>query len=239
MNSAAQIGAFFDLDGTLLGRPSLEWRFIGYLLARDEISGRNLRRWFAHCAANILHHPHAATESNKRYLAGLRESLVADWSNSHAARELPFFPLGLECLAWHHAQQHHIFLVTGTLDPLARAVVRQLPCPLQVFATELEVLGGHWTGLLASMHMSAEEKARTIHTIAEKSELDLASSFAYGNEMSDFVMLKAVGHPVAVNPSAPLANQARKRRWSICRWRQSQAAILTAEKDSPTPEQVH
>jgi hypothetical protein len=43
MNSPQNVGAFFDLDGTLLPPPSLEWRFIGYLLERDQISGHTSR----------------------------------------------------------------------------------------------------------------------------------------------------------------------------------------------------
>ncbi|MGA8222032.1 MAG: HAD family phosphatase [Candidatus Acidiferrales bacterium] len=238
MKSSNPIGAFFDLDGTLLALPSLEWRFIDYLFARKEISGRDLARWFAHSAANVLRNPRAATQGNKRYLAGLRESHVTDWSNSHAASELPFFLQGLARLTWHRAQQHQIFLVTGTLAPLARAIVPRLPCPGEIFATELEVLGGRWTGLLAGSHMSAEEKARTIHIIAEQRDLDLARSFAYGNGMSDFAMLEAVGHAVAVNPSARLANRARKHCWSICPWVQPQTAIPTDRKNLLTPEQA-
>ena len=43
MNATQKIGAFFDLDGTLLAPPSLEWRFIGYLMERDEIRTRKRR----------------------------------------------------------------------------------------------------------------------------------------------------------------------------------------------------
>jgi putative phosphoserine phosphatase / 1-acylglycerol-3-phosphate O-acyltransferase len=238
MNRNPQIGAFFDLDGTLLAPPSLEWRFIAYLLARDEISGRNLARWLAHCAATLLIESRAAINGNKRYLAGLRESLVSDWSNSQATSGLPFHPHGLARMAWHHAQQHQIFLVTGTLAPLARSIARELPCPVEICATELELLDARWTGLLASAHMSAGEKARTVRTIAAQRNLALSYSFAYGNGMADLAMLEAVGHPVAVNPSLCLAWQARKRKWSIYRWAPPQAAMPAARKNSWAPEQT-
>jgi HAD superfamily hydrolase (TIGR01490 family) len=238
MNSAAQIAAFFDLDGTLLAPPSLEWRFIGYLLARDEIRSRHVACWLAHCAAAILRDPHAATEGNKLYLAGLRESLVGDWSNSHAGLEFPFFPQGIARMAWHHAQQHQIFLVTGTLAPLARAIVRQLPCPVEVCATELEVRNHSWTGLLAGSHMSAEEKARAVRTIGAQRNLVLSHSYAYGNHTADLAMLEAAGHPMAVNPSARLASRARKHRWGICRWDHPHAATSTARKNLLTPERA-
>ena len=45
MNSPERIGAFFDLDGTLLQSPSLEWRFITWLAARDKIGSGEIGRW--------------------------------------------------------------------------------------------------------------------------------------------------------------------------------------------------
>jgi phosphoserine phosphatase len=233
MISSTQIGAFFDLDGTLLAPPSLEWRFISYLLARDEMSGPSLARWLGYCAQHVLRDPLAAFKGDKRYLAGLRESLVADWSNSPAGRKLPFFAEGIACMAWHHGQRHQIFLLTGTLAPLARAIAPQLPCPAEIHATELEVLGRHWSGSLAGSHMSGETKGRAIRVIAAQRNLALAQSFAYGNEMADLAMLEAVGHPVAVNPSLRLAIQTRRRAWSICRWRQPHRAMFFDRRNVP------
>jgi alcohol-forming fatty acyl-CoA reductase len=141
-----------------------------------------------------------------------------------------FFEEGAVRIAWHHGQQHRIFLVTGTLAPLARAIARQLPCPIEVCASELENVAGRWTGSLAGGHMSGEVKARAIHAITAQRGIALAHSFAYGNETGDLAMLEAVGHPVAVNPSTRLANWARKRGWSICRWDQPQGTAQTARK---------
>ena len=59
-------GAFFDVDGTLLPAPPLEWRFIGYLLERDEISSGHVGRWLARFAGGFWRDLHGATEGNKR-----------------------------------------------------------------------------------------------------------------------------------------------------------------------------
>ena len=120
MNPSAKIGAFFDLDGTLVASPSLEWQFIGYLLGRDAMGGGEIVRWLAQCAKDCLRDPRAATIGNKQYLAGLRESLADDWANSLAPCSPQFFPAGIERVAWHFAQGHRVFLISGTLKPLAR-----------------------------------------------------------------------------------------------------------------------
>ena len=48
--------------------------------------------------------------------------------------------------------------------------------------------------------------------------IDLAASWAYSDSESDLPMLRAVGHPVAVNPDAELARVAREEGWEIMRF---------------------
>ena len=238
MNISAKIGAFFDLDGTLIAPPSLEWRFLAHLLTCDEISGANLARWLGRCAKTISRDRHAAIEGNKLYLAGLRESLVAAWTSASAPNSLPIFIDGTARLAWHHAQGHQVFLVTGTLAPLARAIAQNFPCPLEIVASEPEVFDGHWTGWLAGEHMSGNGKARTIRILAAQYGLELGQSYAYGNHIADLPMLEAVGNPVAINPSRRLARQARTRGWRICNWNGSQSTAQTGRTNLLAPTEA-
>ncbi len=241
------IGAFFDLDGTLLPAPSLEWRFIGYLLERDEISSTHVARWFAHFAKRILRNPHDAVEGNKFYLAGLNSSLVNDWENSltpASTREgpLPLFAAGLERIAWHHTQGHRILLITGTLAPLAQILAKriaaQIQAPIEIQATQLEVQpqGWHnhtwlcsetrWTGRRASQHMSNKVKAGALKALAKTQNIALSQSYAYGNTASDIHMLETVAHPQAINPTNRLAKVAQKRGWPILNWKESATAAI-------------
>jgi HAD superfamily hydrolase (TIGR01490 family) len=225
-----QIGAFFDFDGTLLPAPSLEWRFIAWLAARDGIDGGHLRAWLGQFARTVWHDPSAATFENKRYLGGLRESLAADWEDSLAPDSLRCFAAGVERLAWHHAQGHRAFLVSGTLGPLARAATRRLPGPIEACASELETRDGRWTGRLAGEHLRGEAKARAIRRLGARHDLDLSESYAYGNSLADLPMLEAVGHPAAVNPGAGFERIAcsedgigsrggARKDWRVYRWK--------------------
>jgi hypothetical protein len=89
MTGSQNIGAFFDLDGTLLSPPSLEWRFIGYLLERDQISSTHVASWLANFAKTILRDPQQAIEGNRFYLAGINESLGSDWETDLASKSSP------------------------------------------------------------------------------------------------------------------------------------------------------
>src|SRR4029077_12228016 len=101
MNSPGKIGAFFDLDGTLLAPPSLEWRFIGYLLERDEITTQNVARGVAQSAKVLLNGERRAVFATKHYLAGIHEAVIADWAKAITHRSLPLFVEGIDRVHQH------------------------------------------------------------------------------------------------------------------------------------------
>src|SRR3712207_7777615 len=57
----------------------------------------------------------------------------------------------------------------------------------------------------------------TLFRSAQAEGIDLAASYAYSDSESDLPMLRAVGHPVAVNPDAPLLRVAREEGWDVIR----------------------
>ena len=229
MSGARKVAAFFDLDGTLLPPPSLEWRFIGYLLSRDAITTAHVRGWLGEFCRLVLRDPRAATVANKMYLAGLPESLATEWKASEAFGSLPLCADGIECVAQHFARGHEVILLTGTLAPLARAIAAKLPGPVEICATELETAEGHWTGRIVGEHLSGAAKVRALGFIAERRGLDLKQCYAYGNEMADLPMLMSVGWPVAVNPSVWLQRCARRLGWQVCHWTRAQESRAAGE----------
>ena len=145
-----------------------------------------------------------------------------------------FFRAAVEKLAWHAAQGHAIFLVSGTLEPLAREValaltirvaVRGTAARIGVCATRLEEANGRWTGRVLGEAMFGEAKKRAIERLARENRLDLARCYAYADGWSDRWMLEAVGGPSAVNPDEELHRLARRKDWPIFWWRE--------RKDSP------
>jgi phosphoserine phosphatase len=234
---AASVGAFFDLDGTVLPAPSLEWRFVGYLLEHDEISGGHVGRWLARFAGSVWRDLHGATVGNKRYLCGVSEGLADEWEQSLAMEyfcgdALGLFEEALQRIVWHGVQGHRVFVVSGTLAPLARVVARRvstLVCAeIEVCATELEAAPGVariWNGCIAGEHMSGGAKLRAVAGIAARYGIDLARSYAYGDSFGDLRMLEGVGNSVAVNPTRRLARVARERGWQTCVWEKTFSEI--------------
>lgn len=235
MSGSELVGAFFDLDGTLLDGPSLEWRFIWYLLAQREIAPRNASRWLAYALSKAVKGSRDAIWGNKFYLSRLRESLAADWDKSLETRKnalpgLKFSTAALETIQWHLARQHRVFVVSGTPEPLAWVAKRRIGLDIGICATQLEVSMGRWTGKLVGPHMTGLAKARAVHSLAEQHGLALSRSYAYGNSIFDAPMLEAVANPRAVNASPGLVHFARSRGWQMCVWRDAHMTVESPAK---------
>jgi len=81
-----------------------------------------------------------------------------------------------------------------------------------------EVRDGVYTGRLAGPLTYREGKAVAIRELAESEGIDLSESYAYSDSESDLPMMRAVGHPVAVNPDRVLERMAREEGWRIMRF---------------------
>ena len=86
--------AFFDIDGTLLAKPSLERRFFWELQRRRKIPARNYLAWLAETIRLGLHDPRqlrAVAQTNKSYLRGVHAEIPshANSSNAHAGNASP------------------------------------------------------------------------------------------------------------------------------------------------------
>jgi HAD superfamily hydrolase (TIGR01490 family) len=231
-----QVAAFFDIDGTLLAPPSLEWQFLAGLRAQRAIPMRNYLFWLARGIQLLPRGFRRMQHANKMYLHGVRIHGSSEGqcgqpyreSRGRAETAVPrFFPEAIERIAWHATQGHAIVLVSGTLAPLAaevalallvRLAVRGVAMAMTVCATRLEESGGRWTGRIAGEAMFDEAKGRAVRRLIREKQFDAQRCFAYGDNWTDRWMLEAVGHPAAVNPAWRLARFARRKKWPVLLW---------------------
>ncbi len=234
--SIGRVAAFFDLDGTLIPRPSLERRFFADLRYRRAIPIGNYFLWMARAARLAPRGIQVMRYANKMYLRGVhegRESAIEteqpSWQGSgQVGFAVPrFFPAAMNQVTWHAKQGHGIVLVSGTLAPLAeemalalvvRLAVRGIEASVGVCATRLEENDGRWTGRIIGDAMFGKAKARAVRRIAGEGGFDLAQCYAYGNCVNDRWMLEAVGRPAAVNASRGMERVARRRGWMALTW---------------------
>jgi HAD superfamily hydrolase (TIGR01490 family) len=215
MSERRRVAAFFDLDGTVIAPPSLEFRFAVFLARRHELRLSAAFRWLG----AFLKKGVKAVHENKNYLSGVREGSAREWAEENFY-SMECYADALWRIAWHREQGHSVFFVSGTLAPQARAAANHIAREgeIGVAATELQSFAGRWTGCVAGVAICGAAKAHSIRELAARHDIDLARSYVYGNSLADRWMLACVGNATVVNPGTRLKWLALRRGWRIAHW---------------------
>jgi phosphoserine phosphatase len=126
------------------------------------------------------------------------------------------YPDMLERAYRHQEEGLRVYIVTAAMQEMADLLARVLVFDGGV-GSRLEVHDGRYTGRPAGPFNYREGKVAAMRELAEREGIDLAGSYAYSDSESDLPMLRAVGHPVVVNPDAELTRIARLEGWEIVR----------------------
>jgi HAD superfamily hydrolase (TIGR01490 family) len=105
-------------------------------------------------------------------------------------------------------------VLSASPQELVDAVVASLGAHRGV-GTRAEHADGRFTGQLAGPFCYGASKL--IRLGMELGAVELQHAWAYADSASDLPVLRAAGHPVAVNPDRRLAQVARAERWPVVR----------------------
>lgn len=115
----------------------------------------------------------------------------------------------------HKKQGHFLVIVSGSIRYYLEPVAKDLGFD-KIICTELEEgPDGILTGKPIGKICIDDYKKELALNLVEKENIDLKSSFAYGDNESDIQLLKLVGNPIAVQPSPKLRKLAQKNNWQI------------------------
>ncbi|HEV7942250.1 MAG TPA: HAD-IB family hydrolase [Solirubrobacteraceae bacterium] len=109
-----------------------------------------------------------------------------------------------------------VFIVTAASQEMADLLAHVLAFDGGL-GSRSEVVDGVYTGRAAGPFNYRDGKRISLHELAQRQNLDLADSYAYSDSESDLPMLRAVGHPVVVNPDSELMQIAVQEGWEIVR----------------------
>lgn len=219
-DSAGNVAAFFDVDGTLT-RTTILHPLVWYQHSR--LSRPRFAAWLTGLALQLPAYVHtdrrdraAFTRLFYRRYAGLVADEVRQFHRRTFDQHLKprLYPVAVEKVAWHRAQGHRIILISGGIDLTLQPLADYLEAT-ELICVRLEEKDGVLTGALATVPMVDSEKASAVRGSVG---IDLAQSFAYGDSNSDVPMLECVGHPVAVNADRRLRELARQRGWLVLQW---------------------
>jgi HAD superfamily hydrolase (TIGR01490 family) len=125
-----------------------------------------------------------------------------------------------EVLALAHAHQdagRPIYICTAASQEMADLMALVLGFDGAI-GSRSEILDGVYTGRPGGPFAYGAGKATLIAELAAAEGISLGESYAYSDSASDLPMLRAVGHPVAVNPDAELARLAALEGWPVLRY---------------------
>jgi HAD superfamily hydrolase (TIGR01490 family) len=213
------VGAFFDMDNTLVPGPSIEIGFFRYLWQDGVVGWPELWRSFHFALRQMPPISLSPLRRNKRYLLGLEVSQIEHLAQEYV--ELFVMPRvasrALGRLAHHKQAGHVVAVVSGSPECLVKPLAEKLGVPL-VFGAKLEAQSGVYTGRVFAPLPYGEGKSRYIERLAAQYNLDLGRSYAYGDSPGDFHALQLVGHPFVVNPIRGMARIAKEQGWPVTQW---------------------
>ena len=207
--------AIFDIDGTLV-RGSTERRFWRYLVARRRQGPRQILAgaWFL--VRFLPRYGMHVAKKNKAYLVGLTTADVAMLAADFVARDaVPrLYEPAVERLQKHLRAGDTVALLSGTLEPIARALAQHLGVE-HVCATVCAERDGRYLAQPPIEHPFGVRKVGLATALAAQLRADLQLATAYADSAHDLELLEAVGTPVAVRPDRTLLRAARASAWDV------------------------
>jgi HAD superfamily hydrolase (TIGR01490 family) len=218
----AEGAAFFDLDRTLMAGSSA-FQFARAAYKSGLMSRRQLARdgW-----ENVRFRLRGSTDAGTdklrdriaQSLEGVRVRDLQRLAPDVLAGVLPrLYPRMLAIAYAHQDAGRPVYICTAASQEIAELMALVLTFDGAVGSVS-EIRDGHYTGRPGGPFTYREGKAEAIRELAAREGIDLAASWGYSDSESDLPMLRAVGHPVAVNPDAPLARIAREEGWEVLRF---------------------
>ncbi len=211
--------AFFDLDKTLMAGSS------GVFFARAAYESgmisrsRLVKDLYENIRFRLLGSTDDRADNVRRrvgeMIAGVRVRDLERLSPRVLSGVLPrLYPQMLERAYAHQDAGVPVYILTAASQEMADLLARVLAFDGGL-GTRSEIVDGHYTGRPAGPFNYREGKVISMRELAEREQIDLASSFAYSDSESDLPMLRAVGQAVVVNPDAPLRRIANEEGWEI------------------------
>jgi len=138
------------------------------------------------------------------------------------------YPQMLALAHEHQDAGRRVYIVTAASQELAAMLASVLALDGAIGSQFSAARDGVFTGRPAGLFVYGTGKARAIRELAAREGIDLGGSYAYSDSESDLPMLRAVGHPVAVNPDSELARVARREEWEVLRFDRLARRLKTA-----------
>ncbi|WP_280831903.1 HAD-IB family hydrolase/lysophospholipid acyltransferase family protein [Mycolicibacterium frederiksbergense] len=216
-----EIGAFFDLDGTLVAG------FTGVIMTRDRLRrGQMGVGEFIGMVQAGLNHQLGRSEFEDLIGKGARMLRGNSLSDLDELGERLFvqhvqgriYPEMRAMVHAHMARGHTVVLSSSALTVQVEPVARFLGID-NVLCNKFETdEDGLITGEVKTPIIWGNGKARAVQNFSVANGVDLTKSYFYADGDEDVALMYLVGHPRPTNPDGKLAAVAAKRGWPVLKF---------------------
>ena len=216
-----QVGAFFDLDGTLVAG------FTGVVMTQDRFRRRQMSVGeFIGMVQAGLNHQLGRSEfedligKGARMLRGNSVADVDELAERLFVQKIVsrIYPEMREIVRAHMARGHTVVLSSSALTVQVEPVARFLGIN-NVLSNKFETdENGLITGEVAEPIIWGPGKARAVQRFAKGNGIDLSKSYFYADGDEDVALMYLVGNPRPTNPAGKMAAVAEKRGWPVLRF---------------------
>jgi putative phosphoserine phosphatase / 1-acylglycerol-3-phosphate O-acyltransferase len=216
-----KIGAFFDLDGTLVAG------FTAVILTQERLRRRDMGvgELISTVTAGLNHQlgriefeeliGKASSALRGRALSDLEEIGERLFAQKIESR---IYPEMRELVRAHLARGHTVVLSSSALTIQVGPVARFLGI-LNTLTNKFETNeDGILTGGVLKPILWGPGKAAAVQKFAAENDIDLKDSYFYADGDEDVALMYLVGNPRPTNPEGKMAAVARRRGWPILRF---------------------
>ena len=213
-----RVGAFFDLDGTLVAG------FTGVILARERFRNRDMGvgELISMVAAGLNHQLgriefEALINKATDVLRGRPLSDLQQIGERLFAEKIEkrIYPEMRDLVHAHMERGHTVVLSSSALTIQVEPVARFLGIP-NTLTNRFEIdADGVLTGSVVKPILWGPGKANAVQKFAAENDIDLQESYFYADGDEDVALMHLVGNPRPTNPGDKMAEVARKRGWPI------------------------
>lgn len=217
------IGAFFDLDRTLINGFSAK-NFVASRLLSGRFTSQELIAQFAGALSYARDTGNfakmAAISANG--VKGIEEQVFINVGEEVYRKKLAeaIYPESRALVAAHIEMGHTVAIISAATPYQVEPIARDL-CIDHVECTRLEVMDGKFTGKIVEPACWGEGKAIAGQKLVEKHSLNIRKTFFYTDSAEDIHLLEMVGNPRPVNPDTKLSGIAFQNDWPVLRYADS------------------
>lgn len=214
------IGAFFDLDRTLIkgfsAKEFFQNRLFSGKMTRKEVIAQ-FSGMMVYAMGNKNFAGLAAIGANG--VKGVDESIFIEVGEEVYLKHLAnaIYPESRALVDAHLAMGHTVAIISAATPYQVNPVARDLGI-VHVMCTRMEVKKGKFTGAIVEPACWGEGKAKAAIDLASKYDLDMSKCHFYTDSAEDLPLMEIVGHPHPINPDEELSKLSYENDWNIVRF---------------------